>query len=566
MNKTININLANLFFHIDEDAYRKLHNYLDAIKHSLNNGPGSDEIISDIEGRIAEIFQENIKNEQQVITKSDVDNVINIMGQPEDYKVDEEMFEEELKSKSKSKKLYRDIDNKYIGGISSGMAHYLGINPWWVRLLWVVLTLATFSGFIVIYILLLFLIPQAKTTAQKLDMQGESVNISNIERKVKESFNTVTDKVKNADYDKVSHKFKSSSQTFFDTIGKLFSFIFKSISKIIGIFLILIGGTVLIGLFIGLFTAGFTDAFVINDIPFFDYANITNAPIWLLSILLFLLIGIPFFFLLYLGLKIAVTNLKSIGLIAKLTLLGLWLAAIIGLTIIGVKQATSYMYRGSVNKTEILNINNSMDTITISTRSSDYYQRPENIRINGMTFTIDDDGNKILLDNDFVFNIKKSDDLISRIKIQKISQGSSFENARQRAEKINYNYKIIGSTIIMDNFLTMDSKNKIRDQEVVATLYIPKDVIIKFENANHRNNIGWETRYNKDFYRTEVKNYIWKMDDDGILKCLNCPIQEEEEEEKETLEKEPSIDIKIEGDKDSINIQINEDEAHIETT
>lgn len=533
MNKTINVNLANMFFHIDEDAYRKLHSYLEAIKHSLNNGPGSEEIISDIEGRIAELFQEKIKDEQQVVTKSDVDSIISVMGQPEDYRVDEEMFEDELKGKKKSKKLYRDIENKYIGGISAGMAHYLGVNPWWVRLLWIVLTLATFSGFILIYILLLFLIPQAKTTAQKLDMRGESVNISTIERKVKESFNTVTDKVKNADYEKVSHKFKSSSQTFFDAIGSFFSFIFKSIGKIIGVFLILVGGIVLIGSFIGMFVVGFTDAFVINGIPFLDIAHTTNAPIWLLLIILFLLVCIPFFFLLYLGLKIVVSNLKSIGLIAKLTLLGLWLAAIIGATIIGVKQATSYMFRGSVNQTEQLHFNTPIDTLIISSKSSPYNQRPENIRINGMTLTIDDDGNKILVDNDFVYNIKKSYDAVPSLKIQKISQGSSFEEARQRAENVNYGYEVIGNTILLDNFLTMDSMNKIRDQSVEATLYIPEHTVLKFTTDNHRSNVGWDTQFDQKLNRNEVQEYVWKMGEDGIIKCLNCPVEKVEVIEKE---------------------------------
>jgi len=533
MNKTINVNLANMFFHIDEDAYRKLHSYLEAIKHSLNNGPGSEEIISDIEGRIAELFQEKIKDEQQVVTKSDVDSIISVMGQPEDYRVDEEMFEDELKGKKKSKKLYRDIENKYIGGISAGMAHYLGVNPWWVRLLWIVLTLATFSGFILIYILLLFLIPQAKTTAQKLDMRGESVNISTIERKVKESFNTVTDKVKNADYEKVSHKFKSSSQTFFDAIGSFFSFIFKSIGKIIGVFLILVGGIVLIGSFIGMFVVGFTDAFVINGIPFLDIAHTTNAPIWLLFIILFLLVCIPFFFLLYLGLKIVVSNLKSIGLIAKLTLLGLWLAAIIGATIIGVKQATSYMFRGSVNQTEQLHFNTPIDTLIISSKSSPYNQRPENIRINGMTLTIDDDGNKILVDNDFVYNIKKSYDAVPSLKIQKISQGSSFEEARQRAENVNYGYEVIGNTILLDNFLTMDSMNKIRDQSVEATLYIPEHTVLKFITDNHRSNVGWDTQFDQKLNRNEVQEYVWKMSEDGIIKCLNCPVEKVEVIEKE---------------------------------
>ena len=92
MNKTVNINLANMLFHIDEKAYQKLQRYLEAIKKSFSGTKGSDEIIADVEARIAELFYEKMENERQVITQKEVDEVIAIMGQPEDYMVDEDIF------------------------------------------------------------------------------------------------------------------------------------------------------------------------------------------------------------------------------------------------------------------------------------------------------------------------------------------------------------------------------------------------------------------------------------------------------------------------------------------
>ena len=100
MNKTVNINLANTLFHIDEDAYNKMRRYLESVKRSFSNTPGSDEILADIEARIAELFYEKLENERQVITHKEVDEVIAIMGQPEDYMVDEDIFEDEPKAKS----------------------------------------------------------------------------------------------------------------------------------------------------------------------------------------------------------------------------------------------------------------------------------------------------------------------------------------------------------------------------------------------------------------------------------------------------------------------------------
>ena len=137
MNKTVNINLAGIFYHIDEDAYLKLQRYLDAIKRSFTDSQGRTEIIADIEARIAELFSERVQHDRQVIGIKEVDEVISIMGQPEDYLVDDEIFEDDPQSAYQSKtsatrKLFRDTDNSYIGGVASGLGHYFGID----MLLW----------------------------------------------------------------------------------------------------------------------------------------------------------------------------------------------------------------------------------------------------------------------------------------------------------------------------------------------------------------------------------------------------------------------------------------------
>ena len=96
MNKTININLGGIFFHIDEVAYQKLKGYLDAIRRSLSDDPkGRDEIITDIETRIGELLSARVKDARQVVNEQDIDEVIEVMGKPEDYMVDEEIFNDD---------------------------------------------------------------------------------------------------------------------------------------------------------------------------------------------------------------------------------------------------------------------------------------------------------------------------------------------------------------------------------------------------------------------------------------------------------------------------------------
>ncbi|MBT8293267.1 MAG: PspC domain-containing protein [Eudoraea sp.] len=571
MNKTVNINLANILFHIDEKAFNKLQRYLESIKRSFSGTAGSDEIIADIEARIAELFQEKMENDRQVITLKEVDEVINIMGQPEDYMVDEDIFEDEPRRssepRSKVKKLYRDIDNKYIGGVCAGLEHYLGLDVIWIRLIFIVFAIFTGFGFIA-YILLWILVPEAATTSQKLDMRGEPVNISNIERKVKEGFDDVADKVKSVDYEKVGNKVKSSGKTFFDALGDVIMFLFKVFGKFIGILLIIIGAATLIGLFVGFFTVGILDIVHIPGIDFYDMVNSTSAPVWLVSLLCFFAVGIPFFFLLYLGLKILVNNLKSIGNIAKFSLLGLWLLAIIGLSVLGIQQVSAHAFSGTTTVKEDLYFPDGLDTLRISLMASDLYENQENVGINGMTITYNEEGDKLLFDNDVRFDIKKSQDTLAHIRIRKDADGSSFESAKDRATKIDYAYSVEANTLLLDNFYTTDAKNKVRDQEVRVTVFVPSNSVVQFDESAKRH-IGRVTRYDKDIYRSNIVDYQWLMQDNGILKCLDCPEdlgeEDDEDENGRIIINEEGVDIDIKDDGESFKMKIDEDGVEIKT-
>ncbi|PIB28936.1 hypothetical protein BFP77_08450 [Maribacter sp. 4U21] len=568
MNKTININLANTLFHMDEDAYNKMRRYLETVKRSFANTPGSDEILADIEARIAELFYEKLENERQVITQKEVDEVIAIMGQPEDYMVDEDIFEDEPRSKTSAqqtrvKKLYRDTEHKYVAGVSSGLAHYLGIDPLWVRILWVFLTIGSGGGFILLYGLLWILIPEASTTAQKLDMRGEAVNISNIERKVKEGFEDVADRVKSVDYDKVGDTVKKGGKTFFDTLGDIIMFLFKIFGKFIGILLIIIGASTLIGLFIGLLSVGVMDMVHVPGIDFYNVVNSSNLPIWLVSLLAFFAIGIPFFFLLYLGLKILVTNLKSIGNIAKFSLLGLWLLSIILLVVFGIREAASHAYSGSTTSESEIYVENPSDTLNINLVAYDY-DRDNQMHMGNMIVTHDDDGNKILVSRDVRLRLKKSKDSLLRMEIRKEANGPSFARAKEIAEKINYSYQVEGNTIEFNDFLATSGDSKFNDQEVRASLYIPVGTILTYDSGTSR---SWMLRADTDRDTNDIEDYVWKMTDAGELECLDCPDNldyEDGDGNNRIRINENGIDININEDGEMGKIIINEDGIDID--
>ncbi len=570
MNKTVNINLANIFFHIDEEAYGKLRRYLESVKRSFASTTGSDEILSDIEARIAELFHEKMENDRQVITQKEVDEVIAIMGQPEDYEIDEDIFEDEpqprsRKSAPRTKKLYRDIETKYIGGVCSGLEHYLGFDALWIRLIFVLLAISTGFGFIA-YILLWILVPEASTTARKLDMRGEAVNISNIERKVKEGFDDVTSRVKNVDYEKVGNKVKDTSKSFFETLGDIIIFFFKILGKFIGILLIIIGAATLIALFVGLFTVGIIDVIHIPGIDFYEMVNTSGMPVWVISILTFFAVGIPFFFLLYLGLKILVTNLKSIGNIAKFSLLGLWLLSMIILIVFGIKEAVEHSHTGSSSSQEVLYAETSLDTLTVTMQTTDLYNNRE-VEIDGIAITYTDNGEKLLLSDNVKFDIKKANDSTLQVKVRKDADGNSFRQASQRAEKISYAYALSGNTLSLNDYLTTGSENKIRDQKVRITLYIPENTVVKFDETT-RSHFGRTPRNNQGVYGRSVSNYVWKMGVDGELKCQECPEPEENEYDDDNshiIIDEEGIDVNLRDGDESLKLKVDEDGVEIQS-
>ncbi|GAA4274923.1 PspC domain-containing protein [Aquimarina gracilis] len=565
MNKTVNINLAGIFFHIDEDAYLKMQRYLDAIKRSFTDSQGRDEIIADIEARIAELFSEKIKDERQVIGIKEVDEVIAIMGQPEDYRLDEEIFEDEPRASQKAKpsrQLFRDTTNSYVGGVSSGLGHYLGIDSIWLRLAWILFTLLSSGFFIILYIILWIVIPEAKTTSDFLAMKGEAVNISNIEKKIKEGFDDVADTVKNVDYQKYSSKVKSSSTTFFEALGDVMLFLLKIFVKFIGVILLITAGITLVGLFIGLFTLG---TFGFMDMPWVEYFEVGShpeVPLWLLSLLSFFAVGIPFFFLLILGLKILITNLKSIGTPAKLGLLGVWIISIIGLIVIGLRQATLEAYDAEVIIEEKMIPVSSNDTLTIKMKGNNRYAKYLRHR-NDYRIKRDEQGNKLIVIQDIELYLKTARrDSAVGIVIEKKAEGRSYEEAARRAEELKYAYELEGNTLLLDGYAITDYTSKYRDQEVKVILTLPEGLTIFADNNTSGYNNSW--KYD-DYVTIDGKEGEYIKVIDGKLECENCPKIENNDEWEYNEWEDDDVNININSDNSNANLKIDDEGVQLKS-
>jgi phage shock protein PspC (stress-responsive transcriptional regulator) len=527
MNKTVNINLGGMFFHIDEDAYLKLTRYFDAIKRSLNSSSGQDEIIKDIEMRVSELLTEKQKSEKHVVGLKDVDEVIAVMGQPEDYIIeDEEKSNQSFNDYGhrKHKKLYRDKEKGMIGGVATGLGHYFGIDAVWIKIIFLVFVFAGFGTGILAYFVLWIVTPEAVTTSEKLEMTGEPVTISNIEKKVREEIESLSDRFKNADYDAMGNQVKSGAERISSSFGDFVITVFKIFAKFLGVILIMAGISTLILLLIGVFTLG-TNIFI--DFPwqnFVEAGNFTEYPIWSFGLLMFFAVGIPFFFLTLLGFKLLSPNLKSIGNITKYTLLAIWIIAIAIAISIGIKQATEISYDGKTVEKKAININ-PKDTLYVKFRYNDYYAKDLNHH-REFEFVQDSANHQLIYSNDVRLHVLHTDEASPYLQIERTARGNSFSSAKQRAEKINYNIQVNGNHLILDNYFLTDIKNKFRGQEVDVYLYLPEGQLFKPDASVQ----DYDDSENEFFNLHFSGNYNYKVEGSKI-KCLNCPADENDHDD-----------------------------------
>ncbi len=190
MKITMSINIGGWSFNIDEDAYSELKRYLKNLEIHFASEESSSEILSDIEARMAEIFRSRLTAYKKVVSIDDVRHAISILGTPEDLSNEEGTTTREKFSSPGYHRMYRDPDRRIIGGICAGMGSYWNIEPWILRIIFFILAMMGGVG-ILIYLILYIVLPEAKTTSQKIEMKGEPVNIPNIARAVKKEFDSV---------------------------------------------------------------------------------------------------------------------------------------------------------------------------------------------------------------------------------------------------------------------------------------------------------------------------------------------------------------------------------------
>ncbi len=478
MNKIISINIKGLVFQIEEDAFDKLNQYLDKLKKHFSQTEGADEILEDIEARIAEIFSEN-PGTNGCVTLKHVDQVLEIMGNPSDMDSENaEDTEEPQDSKSRSyqgkRKLYRDPDDRILGGVCSGLGIYLDVDPLWVRLGFA-LTFFTFGTGLLLYVILWVIVPEARTTAEKFSMRGESVTIESIEKKVQEEFDRLKKNFNDTD---LRQNLKGSVRSAGDGLHRFLRLILQIAVKFTGLVL-LIAGTSLGVLFLGTYFGVITDILPSPIFPLFGMLFDSELSSVLFAICLFTLFLIPILSLLYMGVRLLLPKTPRNVWVSR-ALGSLWFLSL--LCSLGLGFYLAEDWRDSATLSQEIPVQ-ATDTLYISSANLSYIQedyvdiefgRRRGIR--GLYF-YDNDSLKRPIKLDIIPSLTQGLSLSQH----RVSNGGSYEMAKELAGAIEHQISVQSKEILFNPYFALPGSTIFRNQKLYYELQVPVGTVVVFD-------------------------------------------------------------------------------------
>ena len=591
MKRTISINISGILFHVEEDGYELLKNYLATINRYFATYEDSQEITNDIESRIAEVFLSKLSPSQQVITLTNVEAVIAAMGSVEDFAAEEVLEEPEFQrgrtyeeappySTAEPKKLYRDTQRKILGGVAAGVAHYFKTDPLWVRVLlllflfadafitfgalssitlisyivlWIVLPgrddmtvdakvkklfrnpddqvlggvssgIAAYSGLdatvlrilfvasvlfggagLVVYIVLWIITPPALTLTDKMQMKGEPVTLSNIESSIKKNFRVNEGGEESTLLRAVLFPFRLVSTLVTNlgrTVGPFVAFLGDAARVLIGLFLIAVGGVLLattLGLIGGVLGFATLDPYQLETYRF--ALNEVNVPWEVLRATVpvpALIFGWVALFVPALGLV-----LGGIAIIARRRVLspaigwsalGIWFIALVGLSVSVVPIATDFQEDARYSTTETLSIPGT-PILTLLNRPDNDLDR---VRLS------------LLGHEDSTFQLKKTFE----------ARGRNRERALDNAKTVTYQLRQQDSTLTFPATFTFVEGAPFRDQEVDLILYVPYEQPF-YIDRNLSYILRKSTLYRSGLSTSDLQDNTFQFTRQG-LECVSC--------------------------------------------
>ncbi len=577
MNKTVTINISGIIFHIEEDAYDKLSKYLSTIKGYFSNADGGNEIMSDIEARIAEMLQSKTSAIKQVVLMSDVDYVMESMGKPEEFAGDSqdnatmdrnEADFEYTSGEPIKRRLYRDGDSKVLGGVCSGIGHYFDFDAVWLRI--ALLLLFFFGGTgLLLYIILWIAIPEAKTTAEKLAMKGEKADINNISKAVKEEAEQLKKRMQK--YGKEFQNMaannrdvpRNAAEKTVDFLSDILMNVGRVLLKIIGVFMVVFGILFFLGLSGSVFGLSFlTDSN--NGGDWIDLLLLDGKDFYLGLTGIALFFGTPLIIIIYVGIKI-LFKIKYTNRWVNLSGGIIWLIGFLLLLYVGIKTGSDFNKTAKVREnitvkpyeTLYLKMHETplnYDELNMSDKDE---EGEKNYRVNHRDndYMIGNNhGIKYLLGHAQLNIIKSQTDKIDLV-IVKEAKGSDKHSATERAKNILYSISQTDSVLEFDNLFKITNADKFRAQDLSIILKLPVGKIVYLDKSLA--NVMYDVENVTNTYDGDMINRRWVMTENG-LKCLDCEgLDENNSDEHEEYDSESHVKINVNG------VNINAKDAQI---
>lgn len=469
MNKTLSIGLAGFSFTIEEHAYIKLSDYLNALRSSLDASE-ADEVMHDIEIRMVEIFRDSL-GKREVVNDSDVERVIAQIGTPEKIEEQEEAYYSEKNTNrthttgaqsTDKKQLFRDPERQKIAGVCAGLAHYVGMDITAMRAIWVVIFLimipAAGSAWVIVllYIILWIVLPKAETAADYLKMKGKPMNFDNLKdesNKLVQFANESTQRVgeiyiENKPY--INNAGSGIWNILKYAVGGLF--VLMALGSIVGTFFI-----------VGIFGMD-TDFPGSNQLKFYFDDNGMDKVLTAIMIIGSLIPAI-IFSLLSIKIFSPKTKLRNIGWV-----LGALFLALIALgSFFGLNMAKKEMFlKGHKEDTEEVSINTNSDSLYIDVKQ---IAIPQN-------FTGYDDN--LYSDKVSVFRKDWPDVQVTRKADIKTPYLIIKKDAKGYNIPLNMNVpvEIVNNKVILPNYIKFPYQQRFRDYSVDYELVVPQNTVI----------------------------------------------------------------------------------------
>lgn len=516
---------------MDEEAYERLKDYIASLQRHFAGTNGHEEIMQDIEARIAEILSMKLNVSKKIITMADIDEVISIIGKPEDMGA-ENSGSDQAKAEENAphysyprRRLYRDEDNCAVGGVCSGLGAFFDIDPVWIRLVWAI-SFFVFGAGLLLYIILWAIIPAAKTPAQKLEMRGDKYDLDSIKRSFKEEgdrfekrMRDIADQYGSAE---AKDRYRRKGEDFLHSISPAV----KNTGNIIAKVALSIALVFVVTLFIVLLVAFFSNTATVHfgddtplDLSFWNFAAMftdSAQETTLLMAGISLMVLTPLFMIIFGTIKALFGVRKKVKYVAYAASVLFWAGVVIN-TIEGFRIFQRFDEKERIVEVIDLPIPKG-DTLYVETRLPAVGANMTEIEFGAGEYLAQFD--PIYFLPEARLNVVPSENGKYQLKVERIARGKNSIEATENASAIKVNHQLNDSTtLVIDRFTMLPQGTKFRGQRATLVLSVPVGKYVSLGNSTRKALMRSENV--QEIPPRKMAGHIWLVEAQG-LNCANC--------------------------------------------